>query len=413
MKPLFFVLILLLGAIAPVKAQSSQALIPIVDSAESVFRTAIHAYEDGEYDVAERLFGVAANNYELHRKTTAAFLMQAKALYMQQRFGEAIRVLETLTQTYPTTRYRPEAERLMGLSSGESDALPTVPPFKLGIALPLNEDAAALSQQLFNGIHMAVNEYNSRAPILDSEAFSSSPKITMVFRDTNNNPEQARQAIRDLVEVEQVDAIIGPLFSNEAIAAAGEAERLQTVLIAPLATAEAVSFNKTYVFQANPTLELRGRLMARFAVNSLGLKSLGILADDSNSESLGMVRGFQKEFYELQEQYPDQELTLEYQEYVSNTSSWFRLGDFVSSDTLLKADAVYLPINGGNAGTYIGGVLTSLERMGMGYNIRILANKEWHGNSNSALSSKYGATYTNDFMSRQTIHQPSNFGPGM
>lgn len=399
MKSLIFVLILFIGGIlSPARAQSSQALIPIVDSAESVFRTAIQAYEDGEYDIADRLFGVAANNYELHRKTTAAFLMQGKSLYMQQRFEEATRVLDTLIQTYPTTRYIGEAERIIGLASGEVDpAVTTAPAFRLGIALPLNEEAATFSQQLFNGIHMAVNEYNNQMPVMGSELPIPSPKIIMVFRDTNNEPEQARRAIRELVQVENVDAIIGPLFSNEAIAAAGEAERLQTVLIAPLATAEAVSFNKTYVFQANPTLEVRGRLMARFAVNSLGINSIGIMADDSNSESLGMVRGFQKEFYELQAAYPDKKLDLSFQEYISDTSSWFRLREAVSPDTLLKARAMYLPINGGNASTLIGGLLTSLERMSMGGQIRIIGNKEWHNVTSSALASNYSATYSNDF----------------
>ena len=398
MKPLHLVLILLfLGTASSSYAQPSPSVIPIVDSAESVFRTAIQAYEDREYDVAERLFGVAANNYELHRKTTAAFLMRGKALYMQQRFAEAITVLQSLAQSYPTSRYLGEAEHLIALASGEADTtINEAPAFRLGIALPLNGDAAALSQQMFNGIHMAVDEYNSRVT-LPSESPTFSPKIIMAFRDTHNNPEQARQAIRDLIEIEQVDAIIGPLFSNEAIAAAGEAERLQTVLIAPLATAEAVSFNKTYVFQANPTLEIRGRLMARFAVRSLGIKSIGILADDSNSESLGMVRGFQKELYDLSATMEDLNPRPAFQEYISNPASWFRLSDSVNRDTLLKASAVYMPINGGNATTLIGGAMQGFERMGLSNSIRVLGNKEWHTISNVSLASSYSTTYTNDF----------------
>ena len=394
MKSLYLVLIfLLLGYASPSHGQASQALIPIIDSAESVFRTAIDAYDDGDYDVAERLFGVAANNYELHRKTTAAFLMQGKALYMQQRFGEAISVLELLTESYPTSKYAVEANQLIGFASGETEVQSNAtPPFRLGIALPLNSDAAALSQQMFNGIHMAVDEYNSRISLIDPESFMQPPpRIIMVFRDTNNDPEQARQAIRELVEFENVDAIIGPLFSNEAIAAAGEAERLQTVLIAPLATAEAVSFNKTYVFQANPSLEIRGKLMARFVVRGLGIDSIGILGDESNSESLGMIRGFQKELYEL-------EVEPVYQEFISNARSWFRLSDSVSRDTLIKADAVYLPINGGNAATLIGGALASMDRMGLGSrNIRIIGNKEWHSIANVSLASNYTTTYSNDY----------------
>ena len=40
-------------------------LIPVIESAESVFATAIQAYEDQDYETAARLFGVVANTFDM------------------------------------------------------------------------------------------------------------------------------------------------------------------------------------------------------------------------------------------------------------------------------------------------------------------------------------------------------------
>ena len=391
MKSLIYILAFSLWVTASTAyAQANQDLIPTLDSAESVFRTALQAYEDEQYSVAERLFGVASDNYDLHKKTTAALLMRGKALYLAERFDEATLVLNTLKRNFPTSRYIDEADQVLGYIEGTVESSSTQSPtFRLGIALPLNDDAVALTQQLFNGIHLAVDEHNT-ARMRNLEAAERLPRIVMVFRDTNNDATQTRLAIRELVRDEQVDAIIGPLFSTEAIAAAEEAEASRTVLIAPLATAEEVSNNRQYVFQANPTIEVRGKLMARFVVRGLGIESVGVLTDDTNPESRGMVRGFVNELHNL-------DIDPEYEYYLSNTRSWFRLSDEISRDSLAQAKAVYLPINGANASTVIGGALGSLDRMGLGSRIRVIGNKEWHSIANVSLASNYSTTYTNDF----------------
>ena len=71
-------------------------------------------------------------------------------------------------------------------------------------------------------------------------------------------------------------------------------------MITPLATDDAVSRNAQYVFQANPTIETRGRLMARKAVRNkvfggLGLNDIGVIADYNNNESMRMARAFERE----------------------------------------------------------------------------------------------------------------------
>lgn len=387
---LFFITILLAWGVSTssAQAQSPGELIPVIESAESVFLTAIQAFEDQDYETAARLFGVVANTFDLHSKTTAALLMRGKSLYMNQEYDQARLVLNDFKAKYRTSRYVADAEQIILLATDGTDAgYIDDQILKLGIALPLNSESSALTQQMFNGIRMAVEEHNA---VSYDSLMGPTRKIQLIFRDTKNDQGAAQEAIRSLAR-EQVDAIIGPLFSREALAAAQIAELEQVVMIAPLATDDAVSRDKQYVFQANPTIATRGRLMARFAVYGLGLNDIGILSDYSNNESMRMARAFEDEMNMLEKG------EVVFSQAITDARSWFRLSESVSKDTLLKADAIYLPINGGNASTLIGGALTSLDRMGFGSRLRLLGNVEWHNISQVSLAGNYNTTYSNDF----------------
>ena len=384
-----FVFMLLIWSVSAsdLNAQVSRNLIPVIESAESVFLTAVQAYEDQDYETSARLFGVVANTFDLHRKTTAALLMRGKSFYMGHDYVQANQVLSDLVSTYPSSKYIQEAQQIIQFTQeGTNPDFINTQVIKLGIALPLNGDGSAFTQQLFNGIRMAVEEHNA---VSYDSLLGPTRKIQMIFRDTQNEQGAAQNAIRSLA-AEGVQAIVGPLFSRESLAAAQIAESEGIVMIAPLATDDAVSRDKRYVFQANPTIETRGRLMARFAVNGLGINELGILVDYSNNESMRMARAFEQEATAL-------EANLAFYQTINNSRSWFRLIDVVKKDSLAKADAVYMPFNGGNASSLIGGALSSMDRMGVSSQTRILGNLEWHNISQMSLASKYSATYSNDF----------------
>lgn len=388
-------MVLLLGSMGNLQAQgqNNTNLIPVIESAESVFLTAIQAYEDGDYGTAARLFGVVANTFDLHRKTTAALLMRGKSFYMNGEFDQANVVLNDFIAKYQTSRYVQDAQQILQYTNNIGlDNIEDTQVLKLGVALPLNSESSAFTQQMFNGIRMAIEDHN--AVSVDTLTGEPIRKIKLIFRDTQNQQGAAEDAIRSLA-AENVDAIIGPLFSSESRAAARVAEEEQVVMVTPMATDDAVSREKRYIFQANPTIETRGRLMARMAVIGLGLNELGVLVDYNNRESVRMARAFRAEAETL-------EANVAFSEDVLNTRAWFRLSESISRDTLLLADAIYLPINGGNASNLIGGALSSLDRMGISSRMRLLGNVEWHNISQVSLAGKYTTTYSNDFYKAPT-----------
>ena len=125
-----------------------------------------------------------------------------------------------------------------------------------------------LGTELLNGIRLAVSEHNK----------VGLPKVNLVERDSQRDPGIAARVVTELCSEDKIMAVIGPIFSNETFAAAGIANARGVPLITPTATANGIAAIGPFVFQLNPDYETRGRAVARYAVDSLGLKTFGVLA---------------------------------------------------------------------------------------------------------------------------------------
>lgn len=370
-------ILLVLPAVRPVQAQDEPSPLPQVADAEQAFEQALEAFEQADYGMAYRRFRLVYSAYPLNRKTTAALLMAAKAQYRQGDYAGANETLAELIEGYPTSGYLDEARALQELARrgmALEDERASVR--DLGIALPLTGDPR-LTQAMFTGIRLAVDEHND----------GGFPTVRMVFRDTRSNASGAREALNALAQ-EDVEAVIGPIFSDEARAAAEVAERAELVLVSPLATEESVSEDRQYVFQANPTITERGRRMARYAIEERGLSSFGIVAELQDRDSERMAEGFQDEALQLGAQ-------VLFMKLLSGSRGWYSLPDELDPALLEQIDALYLPISGSNAPALIQAVLEDLASINAHF--IVLGNKNWHDLNVSEHASRYLTTYTNDF----------------
>lgn len=354
--------------------------VPEIEDAERMFEDALEAFEQGEYALAGRLFGIVRSAYDLHPKTTAALLMEAKALYGEGRFEEAVGRARLLESEFPSSSYVEAARRLREMAEeGLERGIPLSR--DLGVLLPLDGSDAPLAQAIFTGVRIAVDEHNEQRP---------DRPVRMIFRNTGVDSARAAGAVEELALL-GVQAIIGPLYSSEAIASAGAAERAGVVLVAPLATDERVSSGQRYVFQANPTIVMRGRLMARFAARSLRLDDFGVIAEwDRDGVSERMAQGFLEEA-------ALEGRTVRYDTLLASQTAWSRLSETLSRDTILRADAVYMPIVSGESVARIDAAMGSFESMRLGERIRVLGNGDWRLAPNAMRASRYAATYADDF----------------
>lgn len=128
--------------------------------------------------------------------------------------------------------------------------------------------AKELGTELLNGMRLAVTEHNK----------VGLPKVNLIERDSQRDPGVAARVVTELCSDERIMAVLGPIFSNETFAAAGIANARGVPIVTPTATANGIAAIGPYVFQLNPDYETRGRAAARFAVDSMGLKTFGVLA---------------------------------------------------------------------------------------------------------------------------------------
>jgi ABC-type branched-subunit amino acid transport system substrate-binding protein len=436
---------LLAGGLAPPDAAAQvRDTIPRNPDAELMFEQGVSAFEQGDYQTAaERLR--LANDYALNRKTTAALVMQGKALLRLGRYREAVDVLETLLDRYPETSYKEEARRVLDVARerrAQSGRTPDT--LRVGVALPMNDKFVALSQAMFNGVRLAVDRHNglrrryvpppdlqARPDSFDvadtAEAYGDSlaaaegrTTVTtatdtvrvdslqivteqtrrpdwvakMYFRPTGATPDGARAAVDSLLRRDEVDVVLGPLFSRTARPAGEVAEAARALMVAPLATDESVSEGKDYVFQTNPTIRLRGRLMARFANEGLLTKRASIIYEKGLADSERMAEGFREEAKEKGLGVP---FTLR----LDSPREWSRLPEAIEADSTITdsmfaaTEAFYLPVAGRNASGKIQDALTGLSRLNT--DARVLGNSSWHNLTVKKEASRFTATYANDF----------------
>lgn len=353
-----------------------------IGQAEATFEQGLTAFDEGDFGMAYRRFRLVYESYPLNRYTTASLLMAGKALYREAAYEEAVDLLTQFVDQYPTSSYTGAArltiERARQVMERQHRRARQL---RIGIALPMTPREAAFSQSLFNGIRLAVDAFNA-----DSVRRHSA---RMFFADTRNAEGATRRAVTRLAQEDSADVIIGPLFSTEARAAARTAEREQVVLMTPLATEEYVSDGRRYTFQANPTIAMRGRVMAEFAIRDMRLASFGLFAKQgTNSISERMAEGFQDEAFRLGADVAFYELLRESRE-------WASLLDAVGEDTVRSVEALYLPIDGSSAAQLAESALRDLDRAGT--YPRILGNTRWSDLDDAELASQFHVTYTTEY----------------
>jgi len=429
---------------AQAQVQPRRDSIPRNSDAELMFEQGLSAFERGAYGQAAERFRLV-NDYRLNRKTTAALVMQGKALLRLGRYEEAVTVLTTLLDRYPKTSYRAEAKRVLDVARKRVEEGQTrVDTLHVGVVLPMADEYVGLTQAMFNGIRLAVDEHNglrrrfvpppglrastdsfsvvNTADVYGDSLAEAEGRTTvttttdtlrvdsiqvvteqrgrpdwvakMHFRQVAGSEKAARTAVDSLVTINNVDIVLGPLFSQTARAAGDVAEQARVPLIAPLATDGSVSKGREYVFQANPTVPLRGRIMARFAAQSLLTKKASIIYEKGNATSRQMAEGFQSEAEKHDLKVPFV-LTLD------NPREWSRLPEAIEDDSTVTdtmfadTEAFYLPIAGRNASGKIQDALTGMSRLNT--DARILGNSYWHNLTVKKEASAFTATYANDF----------------
>jgi ABC-type branched-subunit amino acid transport system substrate-binding protein len=137
----------------------------------------------------------------------------------------------------------------------------------LGCILPLKGRDTLYGTRALHGIQLAIGAFRPQ---------EGASRIRLVVWDDQGNPARAREGVRVLAEKDRVLAIIGPLRSQTALAAAEEAEarRVPLITLSPL---PGIAQRRAYVFQNSITNASQVKTLVQYAVRDLGIRSYAVL----------------------------------------------------------------------------------------------------------------------------------------
>jgi hypothetical protein len=173
-------------------------------------------------------------------------------------------------------------------SDGSFGKAPSGIVYNIGVLLPAAETGTRewqVSRSLYNGYLLAAEEFN-RA--------QDDKRIRLLHMETSDTSLTLEAAMARLAWQHHADAVIGPLFSDDAYRIRDLAEYYQIPVVPPLANADTINISNPFLYQVNPTFEARGRAMANFAVRQLKLDTLAVITQ-SNQPVAREAREFRNE----------------------------------------------------------------------------------------------------------------------
>lgn len=185
-------------------------------------------------------------------------LLQYKLARIYAHLRDDVRLRETLADLMsraPQSPYAAEAARMLE----RLERAEVVKPKAIGVVLPLSGRYRAIGESALAGLKLAVGN-----------------DVELITRDTAGDVAQARKAVDELVQDEQVIAIVGPVLSNESEEAATEAELLSTPIVT-LTRAEGITDRGAFVFRNMLTNSAQAKAVVDYAMRVKGYKTFGVL----------------------------------------------------------------------------------------------------------------------------------------
>jgi branched-chain amino acid transport system substrate-binding protein len=216
-------------------------------------------------------------------------------------------------------------------------------------------ETATFGQTTHDGIQMAVDEINAGGGI-------KGKMVRLITEDDEGKAEEAASVVNKLINSDKVHAILGEVASSNSLAAAPIAQHAGVPMISPSSTNPKVTEQGDYIFRVCFIDPFQGKVMSKFARETLHAKSAAILRETSSDYSVGLADVFKTEFATMGGKI------------VKDTAYQSKDVDFKSQLTTIKAekpDVVFVP------GYYTEVGLIAKQARDMGLNVPLLGGDGW------------------------------------
>lgn len=303
-----------------------------------------------------------------------------KLLLKEGNIIEAKKQFFTIIQNYPESdEYKPSLDYLEQKTTTNVPNGAQSSDLLVAVLLPLNlnqENNSHVSAEILEGIKYAADEFNT----------ISSERIGLVIRDTRGKREEIEKIKKELGNNSAIKAIFGPLYSEETDITCEIFNTSDIPIISPTATDDDLTKKYRNVFQANPSFEMRGKIMAQYIFFVENKKNIAILHSEEGYSN-NLARSFQTEF----ETIGGNIVTVQdYSLHSTNLTEPIR----EIKKQVSRIEGIYVPISDSKLASLI---LSNLFLNGI--DINLYGNQDWFTatgfESSSSLSNKL--TFTSDY----------------
>lgn len=159
---------------------------------------------------------------------------------------------------------------------------------KVGVYGPFTGGSAGMGVSMRNGAVLAIEEINAAGGLLGK-------KVIMVARDDEARNERGAQIMQELLEKENVVAVLGPINTGVADASSRYAEEKHVPLIINASAGAKVNelfaqYPQNYVFRIAAGDALQTEVIVREAVDGRKYTKVALLCDDTNYGQNGRAK---------------------------------------------------------------------------------------------------------------------------
>lgn len=120
-------------------------------------------------------------------------------------------------------------------------------------------------------------------------------RLRVIYEDDRSTTQEASQKVRKLIDRDHVVALLGEVASSRSLAGGLIANTSHVPMVTPSSTAVAVTAGRDWVFRTCFTDDQQGAGAARFALENLGRKRIGIFYAAQDTYSSGLAASFREE----------------------------------------------------------------------------------------------------------------------
>jgi len=178
-------------------------------------------------------------------------------------------------------------------SKGGSSAI------KVGVIAELTGDMPAVGESCKKAAQLAVKQANDAGGI---EVAGKKFPLELFIEDNAGKADQSAAAAQKLITQQKVHAIVGPNATRYALPASEIAESSKVVLITPWSTNPKTTLDarsnapKKHVFRACFIDPFQGRVLAKFALETLRARKAAVLFDVASEYNKGIAEIFRETF---------------------------------------------------------------------------------------------------------------------